>query len=125
MKVTFGSEVRRVREGRGWAQNALAERAGIPQPTLGRIESGKIPNPSLDIARRLAAALGASLDDLLGGVAIAPAKAPSSVRRSILARVDQLEADMLIALQTARTALALAQRLQDDQSHRRKPSEAS
>ena len=54
--VSVGESVRIMRELQGLSQNQLAERTGIPQPTLSGIESGTI---SLGIhrAKQLAVAL--------------------------------------------------------------------
>lgn len=53
------------REESGLSQRALAERAGISPSMLHAIEKGT-RKPSLDSARRLAQALGISLDELFG-----------------------------------------------------------
>lgn len=46
----------------GLSQTQLGERCGLEQPHISRYESGKIA-PGIDIAARLAAALGVSLDE--------------------------------------------------------------
>ncbi|MBB4287837.1 helix-turn-helix transcriptional regulator [Roseospira goensis] len=51
------------REEKGLKQNELAATAGISAPMLNDIEKGR-RTPSLDVARRLASALGLTLDDL-------------------------------------------------------------
>lgn len=53
------------REESGLSQRALAERAKLSPAMLNAIEKGT-KTPSLDSARRLAEALGVSLDDLFG-----------------------------------------------------------
>ena len=53
------------REQRGLTLSALAEKAGIPVSYLSEIETGKKPG-SVEAYRKLAAALGLSLDDLAG-----------------------------------------------------------
>jgi len=58
--LRFGIELARFREERGLTQRALAERAGIKQPQLARIERGQIPTvPTL---ARLAGALNITFE---------------------------------------------------------------
>lgn len=56
--------IRRLREARGWTQSALAERSGVPRPTITRLESGA-PNPTLHVVASVAAALDVSLEELV------------------------------------------------------------
>lgn len=56
-----------LREKKGWTQNHLAEIAGIPQPTIWRIEKGLIRNPKMELLRRLARALEVTVDVLTEG----------------------------------------------------------
>lgn len=49
---------------RGWSQRTLAEVAGMKQPHIARLESGQ-NDPSLDTMRRLASALGVSIEELV------------------------------------------------------------
>ena len=64
--MTFGERMRRERESRGWTQKQLAEKAGVPQETISRLETGKHRGPHIDVAVRLAKALKVSLDYLAG-----------------------------------------------------------
>ena len=50
-----------LREARGLSQRALAELAGMKQPVIARIESGKAKNLELKTVARIAAALGAKV----------------------------------------------------------------
>ncbi len=64
-QAAIGKRIATARERRGWKQNELARRAGVPIPTFNRIEKGQ---QSL-LAERLGAiaqALGVSADSLLG-----------------------------------------------------------
>jgi transcriptional regulator with XRE-family HTH domain len=63
--MTLKDSVRRLREGKGWTQNHLARVAGVPQPTIWRLERGFIQNPKTNILQRLAEALDVSTDYLL------------------------------------------------------------
>lgn len=47
------SQLRALREQRGWSQAALAERVGVSRQTINAIETGKY-DPSLPLAFRLA-----------------------------------------------------------------------
>ncbi len=59
------SRIRVWRDHRGLTSSALAEKAGIAQAFLSQIETGK-RDGTIDTLRRIAAALGVSLDDLAG-----------------------------------------------------------
>jgi transcriptional regulator with XRE-family HTH domain len=61
----FGQRVTRIREERGLTQQELAKKAGTSYQTIWRIEAGKHFEPGIYIARRIARALGVSLDFLV------------------------------------------------------------
>lgn len=58
--------VRRLREEKGWSQGELAQYAGTTQAQVSRIEAGQHASPRADTLAGLAAALGVSVDYLLG-----------------------------------------------------------
>ena len=60
----FGKSVQAARLERGWSQDELAEKAGVSRPTVSRVELGQ--EPSMRTARRLATALGLSVE-IIGG----------------------------------------------------------
>src|SRR4051812_43469423 len=62
----FGDVLRRLRQEAGLSQAGLAAAAGIHLRQIHRYESGE-QQPALDVAHRLAAALGVTLDELAGG----------------------------------------------------------
>lgn len=62
--MNVGGNIRRIRENKGMTQAYLAERAGISQAMLCQIERGT-RNPSLQVGREIADAVGCTLDDLL------------------------------------------------------------
>lgn len=68
----IGAALRRARTLRGLTQAELGELAEVAPETLSRIERNKL-SASLDLARRLAQALGVTVDDLL--------KKPSASKR--------------------------------------------
>jgi transcriptional regulator with XRE-family HTH domain len=59
----LGSEIRRLREEHGWTQNQLSVYAGVSQPTVNQIETGK-RNPSTATLVKLAKALDVEVSDL-------------------------------------------------------------
>ena len=62
--VSFGERMRQRRQERGWTQMELAKRAGVDVAWINRLERGERKNISLTAARRIARALGVSLDYL-------------------------------------------------------------
>jgi len=60
----IGQNIRTQREQRGWSQEALAEKAGLHDRTVGKAERGKM-NFSVLILLRLSAALDCSPNRLL------------------------------------------------------------
>ena len=56
--------LKKIRERRGLTQAALAEKVGVHQVTIARLETGE-RNPSMDLLQRLAKALKMKLPDLL------------------------------------------------------------
>jgi len=72
--MELGAAVRRLREARGWTQRELAERTGVSQGYIAKLEPASRPdqykssrqtNPSLAILGRLADGLGISIEQLL------------------------------------------------------------
>lgn len=61
----FAKRVAQKREERGWSQQELAEKAQTSYQTIWRIENGKHKEPGIYIARKIARALGVSLDYLV------------------------------------------------------------
>jgi DNA-binding XRE family transcriptional regulator len=64
VKGDAGNRVRVIRQRKGWSQNCLSRRAGVPQPTVSAIEAGQVP--LLRTVIRLAQALGVGVDELIG-----------------------------------------------------------
>ena len=60
----FRDNVKAAMQERGMSYRALAEAAGMGYPFINRIVTGKA-NPSIDVADKLADALGIPLSDLL------------------------------------------------------------
>jgi transcriptional regulator with XRE-family HTH domain len=66
--LTMGERIARMRQRRGMTPSELARRANIPLSTLSVIERGKRKGEGLTVAtaKRIAEALGVSLDYLSG-----------------------------------------------------------
>jgi transcriptional regulator with XRE-family HTH domain len=61
--IAFGERVRKLRDERGWSQEALAEKAGIHRTYIGGIERG-LRNVALVNIERIAKAFDLSLSKL-------------------------------------------------------------
>jgi transcriptional regulator with XRE-family HTH domain len=64
--MTIGPRVRRERTKRGWSVRELARRAQVSPGAVSKLESGGRVAPSLELGKRLAKALGVTLDYLAG-----------------------------------------------------------
>jgi HTH-type transcriptional regulator, repressor for puuD len=62
----LGRRLKQFRELAGLSQNELSKRSGVPRPTITHIESGVQEGVTLDNARKLARALGITIDLLAG-----------------------------------------------------------
>lgn len=61
---TIGQKIRAWRAKRDLTQDELAKKSDIPYPTLIKIESDTVTNPTLDTVKKIAAGLGVTLDEL-------------------------------------------------------------
>lgn len=64
--TTLGERLKRLRESKGLSQSELARRSQTKQATISRLESGRMKDVETATARRLARALGTSVDYLIG-----------------------------------------------------------
>ena len=64
--MLLGERVKELREKKGWNQKELAEASNITQATISRIEQGKVGQLKSEALKRLALALGATTDYLVG-----------------------------------------------------------
>lgn len=62
----LGENLRRLRDARGWSQEALAKRAGLTQSRVRAIETGETASPRVDTLAKLAAALEVAPEALTG-----------------------------------------------------------
>ena len=63
--MTFGERIQLIRKQLKWSQTDLAKKIGTSAPIIGRYEREEI-KPSIDVASKIADALGVTLDYLLG-----------------------------------------------------------
>lgn len=61
---TLAENIRFYREKAGLSQDGLARSTALTTNTIGNIETGRVPNPSIDTVGRIADALDISIDDL-------------------------------------------------------------
>ena len=57
--------IRKFRNKLGLSQDALSKRTDLAFHTIAKIESGSTPSPRIDTVKKIADALGVSLDDLM------------------------------------------------------------
>ena len=65
-RATFKGRLRQLRETTGQSPEELGALSGVHAQTIRKLEDGQRSWPRLDIARKLARALGVSLDELAG-----------------------------------------------------------
>ena len=118
--ATIGGRIRTARAAAHLSQADLAQRVGVAQAAISRIERDETQDPGVLIVAGIARALGLTLDQLVEGHAT-----PRAPRRSLEERVAQLEDEIVVALRTARDALALAQQLQQTRGPGRTRASAS
>lgn len=63
--MPIGARIRQRREALGLTQKALADKTGMRQNIISRLEHGDTPNPGADVLKRLAIALRVSIDWLV------------------------------------------------------------
>jgi transcriptional regulator with XRE-family HTH domain len=63
----IGTRVRELREAKDWSQQTLSDESGLHLNTIKNIESGKREDVGLASLNDIAAALGVTLEYLVGG----------------------------------------------------------
>jgi len=61
----LANNIKRLREAKGLSQEKLARLADVANNTLIKMESGENKNPTLETLKKVAKALGVSVDDLI------------------------------------------------------------
>jgi transcriptional regulator with XRE-family HTH domain len=64
--TTFGDRLASKRQEKGWSQRELARQAGVSHTIVADVEKGARRSISTDAAKKLARALGVSVDYLIG-----------------------------------------------------------
>ena len=64
-KSNIGKNIRKYRLQKNMSQDRLSKLADVAFHTITKIESGDTPNPTIDTVKKIADALGISLDDLM------------------------------------------------------------
>jgi len=64
-KSTIASNIKKYRNKLGISQDVLSKRANLAFYTIAKIETGSTPNPTIDTVKKIADALGVTLDDLM------------------------------------------------------------
>jgi transcriptional regulator with XRE-family HTH domain len=92
MEKTVGMRIQRLREKRGWSQIDLANKVGINNSVMSRIESGK-RKIRADELQKIAAVLEVTPDQLLGDVSSKNRTISENKKRRIMELYDQLPED--------------------------------
>jgi len=61
----IAKNIKKYREKKNISQDKLSKLAGITLHTITKIESGATPDPRIKTVKKIAAALGVSVDDLI------------------------------------------------------------
>ena len=64
-KTTIGDNIRKYRKKLGISQDILSKRANLAFHTIAKIEAGSTPDPRIETVKKIADALGVTLDDLM------------------------------------------------------------
>ena len=64
-KSIIGNNIKKYRNKLGISQDILSKRANLAFHTIAKIEAGSTPNPTIDTVKKIADALGVTIDKLL------------------------------------------------------------
>jgi transcriptional regulator with XRE-family HTH domain len=64
-KSTIGDNIKKYRNKLGISQDVLSKRANLAFHTIAKIEAGSTPDPRIETVKKIADALGVSLDNLM------------------------------------------------------------
>ena len=64
-KSKIGENIKRLRLKASMSQDALSKKSNLAFHTISKIESGSTPDPRIDTVKKIADALGITLDELI------------------------------------------------------------
>jgi len=64
-KSKIGKNMKKYRKKLGISQDVLSKRADLAYHTIAKIEAGSTPDPRIETVKKIADALGITLDDLI------------------------------------------------------------
>ena len=64
-KSTIENNIKKYRNKLGISQDVLSKRANLAFHTIAKIEAGSTPDPRIETVKKIADALGVTLDDLM------------------------------------------------------------
>ncbi|HRR05561.1 MAG TPA: helix-turn-helix transcriptional regulator [Candidatus Woesebacteria bacterium] len=64
-KSTIGDNIKKYRNKLSISQDVLSKRANLAFHTIAKIEAGSTPDPRIETVKKIADALGVTLDDLM------------------------------------------------------------
>ncbi len=64
-KSKIGENIKKYRNKLGISQDILSKKSNLAFHTIAKIEAGATPNPTIETVKKIADALGVSLDDLM------------------------------------------------------------
>ena len=64
-KSTIADNIKKYRNKLGISQDQLSKKSDLAFHTIAKIEAGSTPNPTIETVKKIADALGVSLDDLM------------------------------------------------------------
>lgn len=85
--MAIGDRIQTLRKQHGWSQQQLAKKVGTSGPIVGRYERGEM-TPSVEVAKKLAAAFGVTLDFLVDDTG----KSAEIKDKAMLQRLMEIEA---------------------------------
>ena len=90
----------RLRDEKGWSDNQLADKSGVPQPTISRFFAGTSEAMMLDTLSALAKALGVTVAELIGEK---PIDIDDKTRRVVKAMQEMADYKKDVVVSTAET----------------------
>jgi len=93
--MNIGERIQRFRKEREWTQKRLAEKSGVPQAAISKIERGAV-KPLFETVVRIARALEVGLDEL-GGISGGRSKKAPKIEPALL-RLLERERPLAVAL---------------------------